>query len=223
MVAAALIAMTGAAKAETAVIVRGDLNNDGEVTLRDINHAIDYWFNLRTVSVIEALDTNDDGCFDSLDVAVMVDYVFFEGSRAPIQERVAFTRGDVNGDGELGAADLLAIVEYLRGDCSPYEVLDAMDLDADGRITAQDAAELAEQIGISQPVQGVASGGSQGPVSGSPDDGRETARGGASQQTLDEIALKKRQQLADESGSPDSGRAAPSDPRTTVKAPAPRS
>ncbi|MEM7263822.1 MAG: dockerin type I domain-containing protein, partial [Planctomycetota bacterium] len=127
MVMVLFFGLTSFTHADSATFLRGDLDGDGEVTLRDIHHAVDYWYGQQTVEVIEATDVNNDGCFNSLDVAGMIDQVFFDVGRSPVAERVIFTRGDVDADGAIGVSDLIALISYLRGDCSPYEILDAMD------------------------------------------------------------------------------------------------
>ena len=61
----------------------------------------------------------------------------------------AFVRGDVNGDGIVGLADLLYLESCLQGGDSPSAVLpipDAADVDDNGIIDPRDAAALIKNL-----------------------------------------------------------------------------
>ncbi len=57
--------------------------------------------------------------------------------------------GDLNGDGQVGATDLLLLADYLAENLSPGDVdLSAADLDASGRVTVLDLVGLQVWVGV---------------------------------------------------------------------------
>ena len=63
-----------------------------------------------------------------------------------VGERIPDIDGDINGDGRLDVADLVALSKYISdGDLSNVQV-DKADLTGDGRITVADVVELARRI-----------------------------------------------------------------------------
>ena len=63
-----------------------------------------------------------------------------------VGERIPDVDGDINGDGRLDVADLVALSKYISdGDFSNVQV-DKADLTGDGRITVADVVELARRI-----------------------------------------------------------------------------
>lgn len=142
MIAFALLAspwLAAQPQEETITFRRGDLDNDGVVTVHDVV-LFDKWVLGEPVKVIEALDVNDDGVIDAADRDRML-FMTIERRAVPA-ERLEFIRGDADCDGLIGIQDLFFIMNWAVGISIGHAVLDASDVNRDGRIDTQDQMDI---------------------------------------------------------------------------------
>jgi len=77
-------------------------------------------------------------------------YVTFDDASASVKAvKPPYTLGDVNGDGEITARDILRLKQYVADESDPKTiqiVKDAADMNSDGEITARDILRLKQHI-----------------------------------------------------------------------------
>jgi hypothetical protein len=91
-----------------AEMIKGDVNNDGEVNIADINAVIDVILGGGNNA---SADVNNDGEINIADVNVIID-IILGNNNDPETARHA----DVNDDGEVNIADVNAIIDIILND-----------------------------------------------------------------------------------------------------------
>ena len=83
----------------------GDVNNDGEVNIADVNTVIDYILGDKSR---QSIDVNNDGEVNIADVNTLIDIIL--GGHF---DEMTMLRADVNGDGEIGIADINEVQDII--------------------------------------------------------------------------------------------------------------
>ena len=66
--------------AESYDVVRGDADQDGEISIGDVNAIVGYLFRRQPVANADAADVDDSGHIDVTDAKILVDYLFDHGA-----------------------------------------------------------------------------------------------------------------------------------------------
>lgn len=142
LVAAMFVA--NGAYAEQVTFSRGDVDQDGYLTARDLLLMRNWLHGLGSVRVIEALDVDRSGTVDTSDMLRL--FMMVQIHMAPSREVVKFERGDLDDNGRIDQQDLDLLSKYLTAGVPFRGLLDSADLNRDGRIDAQDLQDLRAQI-----------------------------------------------------------------------------
>lgn len=142
---AALAMSPTVARADSVVFVRGDADGDARFTPNDLIVLTEWLTSTKSVRCIEALDVDDNGFVDLADVIRLFQLVHTHMAPPPVLT-LNFLRGDLDDNGTVDAQDLRQLGRILQGARGPA-VLDAADVDKDGRIDSRDAEELRNSLG----------------------------------------------------------------------------
>lgn len=120
----------------------GDVNGDGQITMQDGKDLVSYLFHGGAMEDMANADVNGDGHVNISDATTIFNMV--RDQQAPVQ-------GDVDGDGQLTAADGDALMEYLfRGGEAPQGLKNA-DVNNDGSVNISDVVRLLNLTTASAP------------------------------------------------------------------------
>ena len=84
--------------------IAGDVNNDGEVNIADVNTVIDYILGDRSRL---SIDVNGDGEVNGTDLVALTNVILGKTEKK--------TEADVNGDGQVNGTDYVTLVNIVSG------------------------------------------------------------------------------------------------------------
>ncbi len=160
---------------QTALFIRGALNEDAAVDIADAISIVLFLFaGTKPPACLDAADANDSGGVDVSDAVYLLTYLFRGGPAPPqpfpepgedptpdaniclvrntVSAKNFLRNGDANGDGALDLSDCVHLLNYLRFGSSGLPCEDAVDFNDDGKIDMADALALCFPFGPLGPM-----------------------------------------------------------------------
>lgn len=128
-------------KYESTIIVPGDVNNDGSISVADLTMLASYILGDAPEGInIKNADVNGDNAVSVADLTSLSSLILDNSGGSPKNP------GDANGDGVISVADLTMVAAYILGDTTTNINIKNADMNGDGIISVADLTNIAALI-----------------------------------------------------------------------------